>query len=237
MVRETSRGSAITSATSATTPSFQDRRVITPRTLNSLRLTFNRSFPQFFPENYRTDVGSLWGVNWLNLPPWRFRLPANQCLGLLAGRRSDPVAHCPSYRYVSVDREPLDPTRASRPQGRRRDPLSASPARWTISRPVHAVSLRVHALQPMRAVSLHHAGAEAGRLPQPHVGELPVRRARLPVFRLNRILPVPRRWGLSDDGRGQRGFTTAQRVTSDERLGFMLSLRRESMNRAGTGSR
>ena len=49
--------------------------MITPRTLNSLRLTFNRSFRQFFPENYRTDVGRLWGVNWLNLPPRDFGFP------------------------------------------------------------------------------------------------------------------------------------------------------------------
>src|SRR6516225_2046516 len=75
MVRATFRGSATTSATSATTPSFRIRRVITPRTLNSLRLTFNRSFRQFFPENYRTDVGRLWGVNWLNLPPRDFGFP------------------------------------------------------------------------------------------------------------------------------------------------------------------
>jgi hypothetical protein len=63
---------------------LQDQRVISPRTLNSLRLAFNRSFRQVLPENYRTDVGRLWGVNWLNLPPRDFGFPQINVSGFSA---------------------------------------------------------------------------------------------------------------------------------------------------------
>jgi hypothetical protein len=35
---------------------------------NSLLVAYNRFSRDFLPQNYQTNVGSLWGVNWLNLP-------------------------------------------------------------------------------------------------------------------------------------------------------------------------
>ena len=118
--------------------------MITPRTLNSLRLTFNRSFRQFFPENYRTDVGRLWGVNWLNLPPRDFGFPQINVSGFspVGDLTQLPIArHTDTYQLTESLSTPhgLTPSRSAA-----RSAISSSPARWTISRPVPWV----HALQP-----------------------------------------------------------------------------------------
>ena len=108
--------------------------MITPRTLNSLRLTFNRSFRQFFPENYRTDVGRLWGVNWLNLPPRDFGFPQINVSGFspVGDLTQLPIArHTDTYQLTESLSTPhgLTPSRSAA-----RSAISSSPARWTISR-------------------------------------------------------------------------------------------------------
>ncbi len=51
------------------------QRVLAPQAIHSLRIGWGRTSRQAWPENYRTDVGRLWGVNWLNLRPRDFGFP------------------------------------------------------------------------------------------------------------------------------------------------------------------
>ncbi len=48
---------------------------ISPRTFQSLRLGFSRTFRDVQPQNHATDVGKLWGVDWLNISPRDFGYP------------------------------------------------------------------------------------------------------------------------------------------------------------------
>jgi hypothetical protein len=43
--------------------------------INSLLFAFNRFSRDFLPQNYQTNVGALWGVSWLNLPPRDYGYP------------------------------------------------------------------------------------------------------------------------------------------------------------------
>jgi len=49
--------------------------------INSLLIAFNRFSRDFVPQNDQTDVGTLWGVNWLNLPPRDFGYPTISVTG------------------------------------------------------------------------------------------------------------------------------------------------------------
>jgi outer membrane receptor protein involved in Fe transport len=48
---------------------------VSPRTFQSLRLGFSRTFRDVQPQNHSTDVGKLWGVDWLNVRPRDFGYP------------------------------------------------------------------------------------------------------------------------------------------------------------------
>ena len=79
------------------------QRVIGPRALNSLRLAFNRSFRQVLPENYRTDVGRLWGVTWLNVQPRDFGFPLINVSGFspVGDQTQLPIArHTDTYQLA-----------------------------------------------------------------------------------------------------------------------------------------
>jgi outer membrane receptor protein involved in Fe transport len=54
---------------------LQHQRILGPRAVNSLRFGFNRFNRNLLPENFATDVGKLWGVNWLDLPSVDFGFP------------------------------------------------------------------------------------------------------------------------------------------------------------------
>jgi TonB dependent receptor len=54
---------------------LQYQRIVGPRALNSLRFGFNRFNRNLMPENSATDVGQLWGVNWLDVPAFDFGYP------------------------------------------------------------------------------------------------------------------------------------------------------------------
>ena len=58
------------------------QRVLGPRTVNSLRFGFNRYFHQVLQQNHATDVGSLWGVPWLAVPPQDLGFPGLTVTGL-----------------------------------------------------------------------------------------------------------------------------------------------------------
>ncbi|MGP8269946.1 MAG: carboxypeptidase regulatory-like domain-containing protein [Terracidiphilus sp.] len=49
--------------------------------INSLLIAFNRFSRDFLPQNYQTDVGTLWGVDWLNLPPRDYGYPTISVTG------------------------------------------------------------------------------------------------------------------------------------------------------------
>jgi len=82
---------------------LHDQRVISARSLSSLRLAFNRSFRHVLPENNRTDVGRLWGVNWLNLPPRDFGFPLINVSGFspVGDQTQLPIArHTDTYQLA-----------------------------------------------------------------------------------------------------------------------------------------
>ncbi len=49
--------------------------------INSLLIAFNRFSRDFLPQNYQTNVGTLWGVDWLNLPPRDYGYPTISVTG------------------------------------------------------------------------------------------------------------------------------------------------------------
>ena len=61
-------------------------RTLSPSTINSLLLGFNRAARSDLQQNYKTNVNSLWGVNYLPTDPIQFGYPSIDVLGLsLAG--------------------------------------------------------------------------------------------------------------------------------------------------------
>jgi len=60
----------------------QYQRVLGPRTVNALRFGFNRYFHQVLQQNHATDVGALWGVGWLAVPPKDQGFPGMTVAGL-----------------------------------------------------------------------------------------------------------------------------------------------------------
>ncbi|MBI1788404.1 MAG: TonB-dependent receptor [Acidobacteria bacterium] len=57
------------------------QRVISPRTVQSLRLGFGRFSRAILPENHLTDAGKVLGVDWLRLPPLDFGFPVFNVAG------------------------------------------------------------------------------------------------------------------------------------------------------------
>lgn len=57
------------------------RRILGPRAVNSLRVGFNRFSRDLLPENFGVDVGQLWGVSWLAVPPRAFGYPVMNVAG------------------------------------------------------------------------------------------------------------------------------------------------------------
>lgn len=51
-------------------------RILSPRTLNSLLLGFNRATRKDYQQNHLSDVNQLWGVNWLPANPVDFGYPS-----------------------------------------------------------------------------------------------------------------------------------------------------------------
>jgi outer membrane receptor protein involved in Fe transport len=53
----------------------QYRRILSSHIINNVLLGFNRFSRDLLPQNFKVDVGKLWGVNWLNVPPAQFGYP------------------------------------------------------------------------------------------------------------------------------------------------------------------
>ncbi len=66
----------------ATNAMLQYQRVFGDRTVSTSRFGFNRYARNILPENYGTDVGALWGVNWLEVPERDYAYPAMTIAGL-----------------------------------------------------------------------------------------------------------------------------------------------------------
>jgi carboxypeptidase family protein/TonB-dependent receptor-like protein len=60
---------------------IQYQQYIGSRATNSLRFAYNRFARDLLPQNYNVDVGKLWNVNWLNVPPIAFGYPALNVTG------------------------------------------------------------------------------------------------------------------------------------------------------------
>ncbi len=53
----------------------QYQHIFNSRVINTVLLGFNRFSRDLLPQNYKVDVGQLWGVNWLNVPSNQFGFP------------------------------------------------------------------------------------------------------------------------------------------------------------------
>ena len=74
-------------------------RVINTSLVSTLRLGFTRSYRHVLPENFGTDVGKHWGVNWLNVPPRDFGYPGVNISGYSAAGDATVL---PLYRYTNT---------------------------------------------------------------------------------------------------------------------------------------
>jgi len=60
---------------------IQYQQSIGSRGTNSLRFGFNRFSREILPQNHNVDVGKLWNVSWLNVPPISFGYPGLNVTG------------------------------------------------------------------------------------------------------------------------------------------------------------
>lgn len=58
------------------------QRIFGPRTVNSFQLGFNRFSRELIAENSGKNVGQLWGIGWLNVPPKDYGYPVIDVAGL-----------------------------------------------------------------------------------------------------------------------------------------------------------
>lgn len=75
------------------------QRVFGPRTVNSLRFGFNRAFRQALPQNYRTDAGRLWNVDWLKVRVRDFGFPSVTVAGF---SQVGDATQLPLTRYTNT---------------------------------------------------------------------------------------------------------------------------------------
>ena len=78
---ETVEGFGNTYRDSANNAMLQYQRVLGDRALSLTRFGFNSYSREILPENHGTDVGALWGVNWLEVPERDFAYPALSIAG------------------------------------------------------------------------------------------------------------------------------------------------------------
>jgi len=85
------------------------------RTFQSLRLGFSRTFRDVLPQNHATDVGKLWGVDWLNIRPRDFGYPLFNIAGYsnVGDATQIPIerhiSHLPDPRRRGVDSRQSQP--------------------------------------------------------------------------------------------------------------------------------
>jgi hypothetical protein len=60
---------------------IQYQQTLSPRTINSILAGFNRAVRQIFAQNYKTNVNTLWGVNYLPTVPRDFGYPGISVTG------------------------------------------------------------------------------------------------------------------------------------------------------------
>ena len=105
-------GSANGAPSTNTTPGFGDyvkdhlqnamiqyRRTFTPHVINTFSLAFNRFSRDLLPQNYKVNVGQLWGVNWLNVPSVAFGYPTISVAGFSGV--GDNYSY-PDYRHTNT---------------------------------------------------------------------------------------------------------------------------------------
>jgi hypothetical protein len=77
----------------------QYRRILSPRMVNSLSIAYGRFSRDLLSQNYNVNVGALWNVNWLNIPPSAYGFPAISVAGLsgVGDNFSQPI-----YRHTNT---------------------------------------------------------------------------------------------------------------------------------------
>ena len=78
---------------------IEHTEIATPALVNAIRAGFSRSYRGVLPENYRTDAGKAWGVNWLNLAPRDFGYPLVNVAGFSTAGDATQI---PILRYTNT---------------------------------------------------------------------------------------------------------------------------------------
>lgn len=77
----------------------QYHRVLSSRLVNSLNVAFGRFSRDVLPQNFNTNVGSLWNVSWLNVPASGYGFPAISVAGLSGVGDNTTL---PDYRHTNT---------------------------------------------------------------------------------------------------------------------------------------
>lgn len=78
---------------------IQYRRVLSSRTVNTASLSYGRFSRDVLPQNFNVNVGRLWNVNWLNVPPSGYGFPAISVSGISGAGDNTTL---PDYRHTNT---------------------------------------------------------------------------------------------------------------------------------------
>lgn len=78
----------------------QYQRILSTRVINHVILGFDRYSRDLLTQNYKTNVGSLWNVNWLNVPSNQYGYPGIGTSGQFSG--AGDLTSLPIYRHTNT---------------------------------------------------------------------------------------------------------------------------------------
>jgi len=77
----------------------QYRRIFSSRIVNTASLSYGRFSRDVLPQNFNTNVGQLWNVIWLNVPPSGYGFPAINVSGISGAGDNTTL---PDYRHTNT---------------------------------------------------------------------------------------------------------------------------------------
>jgi Carboxypeptidase regulatory-like domain/TonB dependent receptor-like, beta-barrel len=78
---------------------IQYRRILSSRMVNTASLSYGRFSRDVLPENFNVNVGQLWNVSWLNVPPSGYGFPAISVAGISGAGDNTTL---PDYRHTNT---------------------------------------------------------------------------------------------------------------------------------------
>ena len=78
---------------------IQYRHVLSPRMVNTASFSYGRFSRDVLPQNFNVNVGQLWNVNWLNVPPSGYGFPEISVAGISGAGDNTTL---PDYRHTNT---------------------------------------------------------------------------------------------------------------------------------------